>query len=61
MQRVELHTHTKTSRMDGLIDIRQLIEFADGDGMKAVAITDHGSVEAFPKAQDVINRLKQER
>lgn len=61
MQRVELHTHTKKSRMDGVIDIRQLIEFANKVGMKAVAITDHGSVEAFPEAQDVINRLKQER
>lgn len=61
MQRVELHTHTKKSRLDGLIDIRQLIEFASGAGMKAVAITDHGSIEAFPEAQDVINRLKQQK
>ena len=61
MQRVELHTHTKASQMDGLIDIKQLIEFANEAGMKAVAITDHGSIEAFPEAQDIIYRLKQER
>lgn len=61
MQRVELHTHAKKSKMDGVIDIRQMIEFANGAGMKAVAITDHGNIDAFPEAQDLMSRLKREK
>ena len=39
---VHLHTHTEYSLLDGMSRISQLAELASGDGMPAVAITDHG-------------------
>lgn len=48
--RVELHCHTKMSRMDGLNDVETILETAANWNQPAVAITDHGVVQSFPDA-----------
>ncbi len=51
-KRVELHLHTNLSRMDSTIWPGDAITSACRWGMPAVAITDHGNVQAYPEAQE---------
>ena len=54
---MELHCHTKMSDMDGVSEVKDIVRRAHDWGHKAIAITDHGVVQAFPDANHYIEGL----
>ncbi|HWT26619.1 MAG TPA: PolC-type DNA polymerase III, partial [Mobilitalea sp.] len=54
-KRVELHAHTMMSDMDAVVDVKQMVKRAFKWGHSALAVTDHGVVQAFPDASHALN------
>ncbi len=58
VKRVELHTHTLMSQMDGVVSAKDLIKQAIKFGHKAIAITDHNALQSFPEAFKMAKDIK---
>jgi len=54
IKRIELHCHTKMSDLDAVSDVKDIILQAKRWNMDAIAITDHGNVQAFPDAWKLV-------
>ena len=57
-KRVELHCHSKMSSMDSVAEVSDIIKTAARWGHRAVAITDHGVVQAYPDAVAALDGVR---
>lgn len=58
---IHLHVHTYYSLLDGQSPINQLVEKAVKDGMKGMAITDHGNMFGIKEFFDCCQKLNKSR
>ena len=58
---VHLHVHTYYSILDGQASIRRLVDKAIGNGMRGMAVTDHGDMFGIKEFHDYCNGVNKKR
>ena len=58
---VHLHVHSQYSILDGQAPIKTLVDKAIADGMRGMAITDHGNMFGIKEFHDYVNKLNKKR
>ena len=58
---IHLHVHTYYSILDGQSKIKDLVKKAIGDGMRGMAITDHGDMFGIKEFHDIVNGVNKDR
>ena len=54
---VHLHVHSQYSILDGQAAIKKLVDKAIADGMKGIAITDHGNMMGIKEFYNYVNKV----
>ena len=58
---VHLHVHSQYSILDGQAPVKSLVDKAIADGMRGMAITDHGNMYGIKEFHDYVNKLNDKR
>ena len=58
---VHLHVHSQYSILDGQAPVKTLVDKAIADGMRGMAITDHGNMFGIKEFHDYVNKLNKKR
>ncbi|EOA07368.1 DNA polymerase III alpha chain [Mycoplasma yeatsii 13926] len=61
VKRVELHTHTKMSTMDGVSYAKEYLKLVNKWNWNAIAFTDHINVQAYPDIYSEIKSINKSR
>ena len=58
---VHLHVHSQYSILDGMAPVEALVDKAIADGMRGMALTDHGNMYGMKAFHDYVNKINKER
>ncbi len=58
---VHLHVHSQYSILDGMAPVKSLVDKAISDGMRGMAITDHGNMYGIKEFHDYVSKLNKKR
>ena len=58
---VHLHVHSQYSILDGQAPVKALVDKAIANGMRGMAITDHGNMFGIKEFHDYVNKLNKKR
>ena len=58
---VHLHVHSQYSILDGMAPVKDLVDKAIADGMRGMALTDHGNMYGIKEFHDYVNKLNKKR